>query len=907
MTENHQNLYSGFFLERLPDNENGEHLIRVACFKPGTKIRKVLELTTNVSCTRKFGEIVHFWPLDGELSDKSHIKFKDDQPQLFLRQTEAVDEIVYFIENHQVNIQDIHEFNVLWHSFLGEINCDHFPPSPGRYEFLLIKVYIIVNDVEGDTFEIKLMGGEILKQKKNLDITIDQQIANYPEALKKENDHSSKTENSAWKEIGFFELKKFSDKGLTGGIRVIFRLCDSKGLASLKRRRQAYPAKIIKQRMNGNEFEDDPNYPIDSGCLFEREKKNKIIEEEVVCQLKSDKRKSFEKNFKAGDVFRFESEQNPSNVDFWEKQLQKKMPLYNLTIDDPPESLQVQDILDSKQVDAERLRTFTDKGLPPLNLNAAQHLAVRMAMNENRPLVCIQGPPGTGKSHTLSYLLFRIMRSRQQAVVLTPTREALKNLKEMTEKLLRERQREFQVHEHALMDIKTYHKLIDASDEAKSAIEQIRSIREDAMLGEIAHEEYSESSYRLEKAICSEVGQEILKNVRVVFATIESSFVTEVMKVKSFQPAMCLVDEAAQVMECQTWPAILKMKKLVLAGDPKQLPALVKTKLGRDLKLNQSVMERLMLKKENYSWVMLNNQYRSHEQITEWSNSCFYECHLKSCTKDERNLLDDLNPKPSFDSLYKPMVHIDTSAVKTDPERAFTYEQRVTLVTDGEKEYSYSNVGEATYAMQHYKNLLDMGVQPENIALISPYRGQIDLLGRMIDEHCKTSGNMDCKNTKIGTVDSVQGQEYDIVIFTSVRNNPKKNFGFVSDVRRLNVVVTRAKRHFVLIGSGYMFKHSHVLEVRRLFDTIRGFKQRFHPAVLTGGLPALDFEPRNNFGFNFENFMKTSEDTDMIAWCQEWIRNGQDPLRAQTEDWKLKKRQDELRSQLYRSHNGEDS
>ncbi|CAP24797.2 Protein CBG03999 [Caenorhabditis briggsae] len=897
MTAN-QNLYSGFFLKCLPDNENGEHLIRVACFKPGTTFRKVLELTTNVSCERKFGEIVHFWSLDGEMTDKSHIKFKDDQPPLFQHETAAVNEIVHLIQNHQVNIQDIRPLNVLWHSFLGEINCDRFPPSPARYMFLLIQV-----NVKKDTFEIELMGGreEDLKQKKSLDITLEQQIANYPEVLKIENDHTCQSENSAWKEIGFFELKKFSDKELTGGIRVIFRLCDSKGLISLKRRRQAYPAKIIKQRINGNEFEDDPNYSIESGSLFEREKKNKIIEEEVVCKLKSESRASFERNFKAGDVFRFESEQNPSNVEFWQKQLQKMMPLYNLTIDDAPESLQVQDILDNHQVEAEKLRKLTDKGFPPMNLNPSQLLAIRMAMNEDRPLVCIQGPPGTGKSHTLSYLLFRIMRSKKQAVVLTPTREALKNLKQMTEKLLKEREQEFQVHEHALMDIKTYHKLIDASDEAKSAIEQIRSIREDAQMGEIAHEDYSESSRRLEKAVCSEVGREILKNVRVVFSTIESSFVTEVMKVQSFQPAMCLVDEAAQVMECQTWPAVLKMKKLVLAGDPKQLPALVKTKLGRDLKLNQSVMERLMLKKENYSWVMLNTQYRSHEEITHWSNSCFYDCHLKSSTKDEKKLVDELNPKPSFTGLYEPMVHIDTSGVKTDPERALTYEQRVTLVTDGEKEYSYSNIGEATYAMQHYKNLLDMGVKPENIALISPYRGQIELLGRMIDEYCKTSNNMDCKNTKIGTVDSVQGQEYDVVIFTSVRNNPKKNFGFVSDVRRLNVVVTRAKRHFVLIGSGYMFKHNHISEYHpQLESTIPSSSSNRR-------VPGLDLEPRNNFGFNFENFMKNSEDTDMIAWCEEWIRNGKDPLRAQTDDWKLKKLRDELRSQLYRSLNDENS
>ncbi|PIC19200.1 hypothetical protein B9Z55_024829 [Caenorhabditis nigoni] len=154
-----------------------------------------------------------------------------------------------------------------------------------------------------------------------------------------------------------------------------------------------------------------------------------------------------------------------------------------------------------------------------------------------------------------------------------------------------------------------------------------RSLQKDAQSGEIAHKDCSEiSRNRLEKSLRSDVREDILKNVKVVFSTIKGPFVDFVMKAKSFKPVMCVVDDAAEAMEMETWPAILKMK-LVLAGDPKQ------RKLERDMQPNQSVMERLMLKKENYSWVMLNIQYRSLKEITEWSNSCFYDCRLKSCTK----------------------------------------------------------------------------------------------------------------------------------------------------------------------------------------------------------------------------------------------------------------------------------
>ncbi|CAO4385969.1 unnamed protein product [Caenorhabditis nigoni] len=554
--------------------------------------------------------------------------------------------------------------------------------------------------------------------------------------------------------------------------------------------------------------------------------------------------------------------------------------LRNLTMDVAPESLPVQEILDYHHMDAEKLLKLTDKDLPPLNLNDSQLLAVRMAVNKDRPFVCIQGPPGTGKTHTLVYLIYRIVKTKEQVVVLAPTEEGLRILKDMTEKLLKERERECRAHEHALMDINTYISLIDASEKTKNDVEQVK----DAQFGEIAREDYSEiSRHRLEKSLRSEVGKEILKNVKAVFSTIKGPFVDFVMKAKSFKPVMCVVDDAAQAMEMETWPAILKMR-LVLAGDSKQIIALVQRKLESDMKPNQSVMERLMLQKENYSWVMLNTQYRSHAEITRWSSSCFYDFSRKSYTGVEK-LVDDLKPKPTSSSkLYSPMVHIDTSGVRGDPERIRTYEILIPQVTDGEHPHSYANYGEATYAMEHYQNLLFMGVQPEQIALITPYRGQVILLGGMMEELCVKYKNMDLKNTKIETVDNVKGQEYDIVIFTSVRNNPQKNFGFASDVHRLNVAVTRAKRHFVLIGSGYMFKNNKCSKVQMLFDIIRNLKQRFHPAILIGGLPYISFEPKNNFGYNFENFMKNSNDTKMIKWCEEFIKIGRDLHGAQVDN-----------------------
>ncbi|PIC19201.1 hypothetical protein B9Z55_024830 [Caenorhabditis nigoni] len=167
----------------------------------------------------------------------------------------------------------------------------------------------------------------------------------------------------------------------------------------------------------------------------------------------------------------------------------ENLPLQHLTMDVAPESLPVQEILDGHQLDAEKLLKLTDKGLAPLNMNPSQLLAVRMAVNKDRPLVCIQGPPGTGKTHALAYLIYRIVRTKKQAVVLAPTEEGLRILKDMAEKLLKEREQECQAHEHgnflfsalililflAVMDLNTYLSLIDSSEEAKNSVHHVVS------------------------------------------------------------------------------------------------------------------------------------------------------------------------------------------------------------------------------------------------------------------------------------------------------------------------------------------------------------------------------------------------------------------------------------------------
>lgn len=569
------------------------------------------------------------------------------------------------------------------------------------------------------------------------------------------------------------------------------------------------------------------------------------------------------------------------NLKFFRNQKQNTNPVYQYTLEDNPESLTLQDVLESHMTDPIELNSFDsmekEAGIP--FSNEKQRTAIKMALNENRKLVCIQGPPGTGKTFTLTLLLCRLIQQKKQVVVLAPTREALANIRMMTKKTLK--RMGIKVHEHALMDTNEYRDVINKSDRALMAAEEVRDLRKAFDNGEITENVLDEMRQSIINRVRNEVGAEVIGNVRVAFATIGASFVDFVMKHKKFDPCLCIIDEAAQVMEAQTWPAVYKMKRIVMAGDPKQLPALVFTDEAKAFGLQNSVMDRILEKKNNFSWIMLENQYRSNAKIATWSNTCFYHNQLKTDVKcHEYSLHTILNPQPKkFRNLFDPLVLIDTSLERDVEKRLETYEHAVfdtNSINKTKQGFSYANLAEAKIAIGHYQRLLKYGVQPSDIAIITPYKGQTSLVTKLMEEFGAETGYTDFVQTTIGTVDSVQGKEYEVVIFTMVRSNPRKTMGFVSELRRLNVVITRAKRHFMFIGNGYLLAESKKDEIRKLYDCFKNAKRRFHPNNAFGEDGNVTDYVSNNFGQDLESFMNYSNDEEMINWCKRFNENGPD-------------------------------
>src|SRR5690606_16694604 len=240
-----------------------------------------------------------------------------------------------------------------------------------------------------------------------------------------------------------------------------------------------------------------------------------------------------------------------------------------------------------------------------------------------------------------------------------------------------------------------------------------------------------------------------------------------------------VIDEAGQALEPACWIPILKAKKLVLAGDHCQLPPTIKSEEAARNGLSTTLLEKCV-QLHPHAVVLLEEQYRMHETIMGYSSGVFYGNKLKAHASVAAHLL--------FDADF-PMAFVDTAGCGFD-ER-----------TEGT---STSNPEEAAFVFKHLTQLataLSMHYQPHDfpsIAVISPYRQQIQLLKEQLQHNTQLHPYGD--KISVNTIDSFQGQERDIVYISMTRSNSESRIGFLSDIRRMNVAMTRARKKLVVIG-----------------------------------------------------------------------------------------------------------
>ena len=257
------------------------------------------------------------------------------------------------------------------------------------------------------------------------------------------------------------------------------------------------------------------------------------------------------------------------------------------------------------------------------------------------------------------------------------------------------------------------------------------------------------------------------------------------------------IDEAAQALEAACWIAIRRASRVVLAGDHCQLPPTVKSIAALKGGLGKTLMERIVENKPEVV-TLLRIQYRMNERIMRFSSDYFYDGKVESAPQIKyRGILD-------YDH---PILWIDTACIDSHEEfvgdsfgRINKPEAELTLTT---LEEYFRKIGRERILDEH----IDVGV-------ISPYRAQVQYLRRQIakKEFFKPYRRL----ITINTVDGFQGQERDIILISMVRANDEGQIGFLRDLRRMNVAITRARMKLIILGdSNTMTRHPFY---RKLFE-----------------------------------------------------------------------------------------
>jgi predicted DNA helicase len=254
-----------------------------------------------------------------------------------------------------------------------------------------------------------------------------------------------------------------------------------------------------------------------------------------------------------------------------------------------------------------------------------------------------------------------------------------------------------------------------------------------------------------------------------------------------------VLDEACQTTEPGCWVPLLRCDRVVLAGDHCQLPPTVVSNEASRHGFGVSLLERLVGLYGDRVTRRLDVQYRMHEAIMAFSSAEFYDNGLRADDSVASHRLCDL-PGMKTEALTKsPLQFTDTAGASYDEEKE----------PDGE---SRLNSAEARLIGRKVRELLDAGLRPEDVAVIAPYSAQVRRLRELLP----------IPGLEIDSVDGFQGREKEAVVLSLVRSNTQNEIGFLADVRRTNVALTRARRKLIVVGDSATL--SVLPFYRRLFE-----------------------------------------------------------------------------------------
>lgn len=350
--------------------------------------------------------------------------------------------------------------------------------------------------------------------------------------------------------------------------------------------------------------------------------------------------------------------------------------------------------------------------------------------------------------------------------------------------------------------------------------------------------ELSERDQKKYRSLRSRTEREILQAADVICCTCVGAGDP---RLKNFRFRQVLIDEATQAIEAEALiPIAMGAKQVVFVGDHCQLGPVVMCKAAAKAGLTQSMFERLVLIGNRP--IRLQVQYRMHPALSEFPSNMFYEGSLQNgVTEADRQLLnmpgytgkeDFPWPVPS-----KPMFFYSISGMEE-------------ISASGT---SYLNRTEASYVEKVVTHLLRMGVTPAQIGVITPYDGQ----KKYVSEYMRRAGALASalyESIEVASVDAFQGREKDFILVSCVRSSETQGIGFLSDPRRLNVALTRARLGIVLLGNPRVLSKNPLwaallLHFKEFDCLVEGPLNNLQPSYMTFARPRRNVASDSRYAF----------------------------------------------------------
>ena len=452
---------------------------------------------------------------------------------------------------------------------------------------------------------------------------------------------------------------------------------------------------------------------------------------------------------------------------------------------------------------SQKVERFTFESMRFPWLNPSQEKAVNDVLR-SKDVMVVHGPPGTGKTTTLVEAIYETLHRESQVLVCAQSNMAVDWI---SEKLVDRGVNVLRMGNPTRVNDKmlsfTYERRFESHPDYPQLWAIRKAIRDLRGIKKRGKESYHQKMERLKSRAMEieiRINAELFGEARVIASTLVGS-ANRLLEGQKY--ATLFIDEAAQALEAACWIPIRKCSRVIFAGDHCQLPPTIKSLPALKGGLGKTLMERIVENKPEVV-TLLKVQYRMNEEIMRFSSDWFYDGKVESAPQIKyRGILD-------FDT---PMVWVDTSELGEREQfvgesfgRINKAEAELTLKTL--QDY-FTKIGKSRILEEQ----IDVGV-------ISPYRAQVQYLRSLVKKRDFFKPYR--RLITINTVDGFQGQERDVILISLVRSNDEGQIGFLRDLRRMNVAITRARMKLIILGdSTTMVRHPFY---KKLYEYVEGLR-----------------------------------------------------------------------------------